>query len=58
VKNAHKNNLKVHAYTFRADKLDGFTTFNELLHVALFDANIDGVFTDFPDKTVKFINKN
>ena len=58
VKNAHKNNLKVHAYTFRADKLDGFTTFNELLHVALFDAKIDGVFTDFPDKAVKFINKN
>lgn len=57
VKNAHKNNLKVHAYTFRADQLDEFSTFDELLEVALFDANIDGVFTDFPDKAVQFINK-
>ena len=58
VENAHKNNLKVHAYTFRSDKLDGFTTFNELLQVALFDANMDGVFTDFPDKVEDFLNKN
>ena len=58
VENAHKNNLKVDAYTFRADKLDGFATFNELLQVALFEANVDGVFTDFPDKAVNFINKN
>lgn len=58
VDNAHKNNLKVHAYTFRSDDLDGFTTFNELLQVAFFEANIDGVFTDFPDKVVDFLNKN
>ncbi|WP_372793926.1 glycerophosphodiester phosphodiesterase [Lutibacter sp.] len=56
--NAHKNNLKVHAYTFRADQLGGFETFDELLNVALYEANIDGVFTDFPDKVVGFINKN
>ena len=58
VANAHKNNLKVHAYTFRADQLGGFKTFDELLNVALYKANIDGVFTDFPDKVVNFINKN
>jgi glycerophosphoryl diester phosphodiesterase len=58
VNKAHENNLKVHAYTFRADKLEGFTTFNELLKVALYDANVDGVFTDFPDKVVNFLNKN
>jgi len=57
VTNAHKNNLKVHAYTFRADQLGDFKTFDELLHVALYEANIDGVFTDFPDKVVNFINK-
>ncbi|WP_299522372.1 glycerophosphodiester phosphodiesterase [uncultured Lutibacter sp.] len=58
VMNAHKNNLKVHAYTFRADELGDFKTFDELLNVALYEANIDGFFTDFPDKVVDFINKN
>jgi len=57
VKKAHKLNLKVHAYTFRADQLEDFETFEELLQVALYEANIDGVFTDFPDKAVDFINK-
>jgi len=58
VSNAHRYNLKVHAYTFRADQLGSFKTFEELLNVALYEANIDGVFTDFPDKAVNFINKN
>ena len=58
VSNAHQYNLKVHAYTFRADQLGDFKTFEELLSVALYEANIDGIFTDFPDKAVNFINKN
>ncbi|NOR28806.1 MAG: glycerophosphodiester phosphodiesterase [Lutibacter sp.] len=58
VSNAHKLNLKVHAYTFRADQLGPFKTFEDLLSVALYEANIDGVFTDFPDKAVNFVNKN
>lgn len=58
VEKAHKLNLKVHAYTFRADQLGGFETFDELLQVALYEANVDGVFTDFPDKTVQLISKN
>ncbi|WP_456377482.1 glycerophosphodiester phosphodiesterase [Lutibacter sp.] len=58
VSNAHQLNLKVHAYTFRADQLGEFKTFEELLTVALYKANVDGVFTDFPDKVVEFINKN
>lgn len=58
VEKAHKYNLKVHAYTFRADQLDDFKSFDELLQVALYEANIDGIFTDFPDKAVAFINKN
>lgn len=57
VSEAHKYNLKVHAYTFRADQLDDFKTFDELLNVALYQANIDGVFTDFPDKVVSFVKK-
>lgn len=58
VANAHKLNLKVHAYTFRADQLGGFDSFEALLQVALYEANVDGVFTDFPDKAVAFIDKN
>lgn len=58
VKNAHSLNLKVHAYTFRTDQLGDFKSFDELLNIALVEANIDGVFTDFPDKGVDFINKN
>ncbi len=57
VKQAHKNKLIVHAYTFRADQLGEFKSFEELLQVALFNAEIDGVFTDFPDKVVNYINK-
>ena len=58
VEKAHKYNLKVHAYTFRADQLDDFKSFDELLQVALYEANIDGIFTDFPDKAIAFINNN
>lgn len=58
IANAHQFNLKVHAYTFRADQLGGFDSFEALLQVALYEANVDGVFTDFPDKAVAFIDKN
>jgi glycerophosphoryl diester phosphodiesterase len=57
VNNAHKLNLKVHAYTFRADQLGDFGSFEALLQVALYEANVDGVFTDFPDKAVAFVDK-
>lgn len=57
VMNAHKLNLKVHAYTFRADQLGDFDSFEALLQVALYEATVDGVFTDFPDKAIGFIDK-
>jgi glycerophosphoryl diester phosphodiesterase len=57
VKNAHKLNLIVHAYTFRADQLDGFDSFETLLQVALYEANVDGIFTDFPDMVIGFIDR-
>lgn len=55
VKEAHALGLKVHPYTFRADQLAEFSSFNEMLEVLLFEANIDGVFTDFTDKVVRFL---
>jgi len=57
VSDAHKLNLKVHPYTFRADQLDEFSSFEEMMQVLFFEANIDGAFTDFPDKMITFLNK-
>ncbi|MCT4697662.1 glycerophosphodiester phosphodiesterase [Tenacibaculum haliotis] len=57
VADAHKLGLKVHPYTFRADQLDEFSSFDEMLQVLFFEANIDGGFTDFPDKMVQFLAK-
>ena len=57
VTDAHKLGLKVHPYTFRADQLGEFSSFNEMMQVLFFEANIDGGFTDFPDKMVQFLAK-
>ncbi len=56
VKEAHELGLVVHAYTFRADYLGEFTSFDELLEVGFNTLNLDGVFTDFPDKVVSFLS--
>ena len=53
----HALHLKVHAYTFRADELDGIPSFEALLELGFNKANVDGVFTDFPDKAVSFLRK-
>jgi len=57
VKNAHKLGMVVHAYTFRADQLGGLPSFDFLLDLAFNKAHLDGIFTDFPDKAVAFLNK-
>ena len=59
VADAHALNLKVHPYTLRADALDEFSTFDEMMETLLVDANVDGAFTDFPDKVLLFLqNEN
>jgi glycerophosphoryl diester phosphodiesterase len=55
VSDAHQLGLKVHPYTFRADSLDEFSSFEEMMQTLLIDANIDGCFTDFPDLVVNFL---
>jgi len=55
--NAHNLDLKAHAYTFRADDLGEFESFEALLDYGFNTLNLDGVFTDFPDKGVEFLNK-
>ena len=57
VKEAHDLGLVVHAYTFRADDLGEFTSFDELLDVGFNTLELDGVFTDFPDQAVHFLNR-
>jgi glycerophosphoryl diester phosphodiesterase len=58
VKKAHQLGLKVHPYTFRADDLDEFSSFDEMMQTLLIDANVDGAFSDFPDIVKKFLRKN
>ncbi|MDC1161928.1 glycerophosphodiester phosphodiesterase [Tenacibaculum sp.] len=55
VEEAHQLGLKVHPYTFRVDQLDAFSSFEEMIQVLFLEANIDGAFTDFPDKMVTFL---
>jgi len=55
VKKAHELGMVVHAYTFRADQLEGLPSFDFLLDLGFNRASLDGIFTDFPDKAVKFL---
>ncbi|WP_274704119.1 glycerophosphodiester phosphodiesterase [Polaribacter marinus] len=57
VTDAHNLGLKVHPYTFRADVLDEFSSFEEMMQTLLINANVDGAFTDFPDKVSSFLKK-
>jgi glycerophosphoryl diester phosphodiesterase len=57
VSEAHELGLKVHPYTFRADALDEFSSFEEMMQTLLLDANVDGCFTDFPDLAVSFLKQ-
>ncbi|MGY5355495.1 glycerophosphodiester phosphodiesterase [Wenyingzhuangia sp. IMCC45467] len=54
---AHQQNLKVHAFTYRADDLGMFSTFNGLLKNAKDELKLDGIFTDFPDKAVRYFKQ-
>ena len=48
--------LEVHPYTFRADALPpGFGSFDALMRFFVEELGVDGLFTDFPDKTATFL---
>ncbi|TDN51993.1 glycerophosphoryl diester phosphodiesterase [Buttiauxella sp. JUb87] len=58
VTQAHVNHLTVHPYTVRADALpDYVSNVDQLFDVLYNKAGVDGVFTDFPDKGVKFLQQ-
>ncbi len=56
---AHDLGLVVHPYTFRRDLLPVYADdYDDLLKIFLDDIGVDGVFTDFPDLTVEYIESN
>ncbi len=59
VKDAHANGLQVHPYTIRADLLpDYVNNMDELLDIIYNQADADGVFSDFPDIAVRFLQSS
>ena len=61
VKDAHDAGMQVHPYTFRLDegRIPAYAeNFEDLLDIFYNKANVDGVFTDFPDRAVKFLKAN
>ncbi len=59
VKNARRKDLLIHSYTFRADRLpDYVSNFDELLDIFLNEVGVDGIFTDFPDLVVSYLERN
>ncbi|HNX77341.1 MAG TPA: glycerophosphodiester phosphodiesterase [Candidatus Rifleibacterium sp.] len=55
VARAHQAGLKVHPYTFRADSLPASVSSEALLKVLFEKVGIDGIFSDFPDITGKYL---
>lgn len=61
VKHAHANGMQVHPYTFRLDpgQVPAYAqSFEHMLEIFYFDADVDGVFTDFPDRAVQFLESH
>ncbi|UJR35536.1 hypothetical protein I4U23_028290 [Adineta vaga] len=53
---ARKHNLTIHPYTFRSDvNLEPFLTFDVMLQFFIDTLQIDGLFTDQPDKVIAYI---
>ncbi|MEI2267633.1 glycerophosphodiester phosphodiesterase [Erwinia sp. CGal63] len=58
VKEAHQNGLVVHPYTVRADQLPDWAENVDRVYDVLYNqAGVDGLFTDFPDKAVNFLQR-
>ncbi|GJM13945.1 MAG: glycerophosphoryl diester phosphodiesterase [Pseudohongiella sp.] len=58
VARAHAAGMQVHPYTYRLDpgQVPAYaSSFEELLEIHYFRADVDGVFTDFPDRAVDFL---
>lgn len=59
LQDAKNAGLKIHVYTLRADELPAYVKTLDELHHLLFNIwHVDGVFTDFTDKTVHFLRSS
>ena len=59
VKEAHEHHLEVHPFTVRADQLPPYAKdVNELYDALYRQADVDGLFTDFPDKAVSYLHSH
>ncbi|MEQ4529918.1 MAG: glycerophosphodiester phosphodiesterase [Mixta sp.] len=55
---AHASHLQIHPYTVRADQLPPYATdINQLFDALYNKAQVEGLFTDFPDKAVHFLER-
>jgi glycerophosphoryl diester phosphodiesterase len=58
VASAKSLGLVVHPYTYRADDLpQGFESFAELIEFSIETLQVNGLFTDFPDRAVKILSR-
>lgn len=60
VADAHRYGMEVHPYTFRLDegRIPAYATdFEDMLDIFYNKVGVDGVFTDFTDRAVNFLNK-
>ena len=58
VSQAQQRGLLVHPYTFRRDELPrDVDSFTELLDIVIRQAGVDGLFTDFPDLVVEYLQR-
>ena len=58
VARAHAAGMQVHPYTYRLDpgQVPAYaSSFEDLLDIHYYRADVDGVFTDFPDRAVNFL---
>lgn len=59
VQEAHSNQLKIHPYTVRSDQLPPYAKdIEQLFDVLYYQAGVEGLFTDFPDKAVNFLQRH
>jgi glycerophosphoryl diester phosphodiesterase len=58
VARAHQRGLTVHPWTFRVDDLgDGYSSFEDELAAYYGKFGVDGVFTDFPDRARRWLDR-
>ena len=57
VNNAHQVGLQVHPYTFRQDALPPGINAEQVLNILFKQVKVDGLFSDFTDTVVLFLNK-